>query len=77
MTDDEIMAKLRKIDQKTEFDDAMQGHVRDLRRSYGCNVTCLEVIATGTVLFLVHAAAEPSMTTIRRAALPHLERALQ
>jgi hypothetical protein len=77
MTDEEIMAKLRKIDQLREFDEGMRGHVADLKRSYGCKVTCYEVIATKTVLFIVHAAKQPSMATIRKAVTPHLTRVLQ
>ena len=76
MTDDEVMACLREIDQAAEFDGELRRHVADLKRAGGCRVTCFEVIATRAILFIVHAAPTPSMAAIRKSAEPHL-RSLQ
>jgi hypothetical protein len=72
VTDDEIMARLREIDQAAEFDEAMKCRVLELARSTLRQVTCYEVIATRAVLFIVHGGARPSMTAIRKAAEPHV-----
>jgi hypothetical protein len=71
VTDDELMARLREVD-PAEFDPATRHYVRGLGRSVGCNVTCFEVVDSGEVLFIVHAAARPSAEAIRKAALPHV-----
>jgi hypothetical protein len=76
MTDDEVMAALRQINQAAEFDSKLRQHVSDLGRAAGCHVTCYEVIATRAILFIVHAAPTPSMAAIRKSAEPHL-RSLQ
>jgi hypothetical protein len=71
VTDDEIMAALRRID-PVEFDAKIRAHIDSLGRAAGGGVTAFEVIKTGDVLFIVHASPEPTMALIRRAAEPRL-----
>jgi hypothetical protein len=65
MTDAELMARLREITEMV-VDPQILAHINVIERA-GNNVSVFEILQTGALLMIVHAASRPSMAAIRTA----------